>query len=145
MSEPVTGGDLSGYWGVFASVGIALTALGSAVTFLWTRGGKAALLAQQVQDAKAQAKIATDRAEKVQAAYDALLERMHQHMIDDAAAFAKLEAIASEAARTTVASEARLTLALENLGKRMDDMTGRFDMFLQRYMALSPPKSTVHG
>ena len=144
MAEP-TSVSLSDYWGIFASAGIALTALGSSITFLWTRGGKAALLAQQVQDAKALAKAATDRADKVQATYDAMLERLHQHMLDDAAAFAKLEAIASEAARTTVASEARLTLALENLGKRMDDMTGRFDMFLQRYMALSPPKSSVHG
>ncbi len=144
MGEPMTG-DLSGYWGLFASAGIALTALGSAVTFLWTRGGKAALLGQQVQDAKALAKAATERADKVQATYDAMLERLHQHMLDDAAAFAKLEAIASEASRTTVASEARLTLALENLGKRIDGMSERFDTFMQRYMSPTATKLPPHG
>ncbi len=117
-------------WGTWASIGTACTAAGSLVTWLWGRAGKSAILAQHVKEAKEAAAAAITRADKMQVSYDKLLDDMRQHMIADAASFAKLEAIAGEASRVSVASELRLTSALENLGNRVDAMAARFDEVL---------------
>jgi hypothetical protein len=125
-------------WSIVAPISIAATAIGAFVTWFWSRAGKAALLQQQVADAKDHAKAADDRASVIQKAHDTLLERLHEHMLDDARSFSKLEAIASEATRTALASEQRLTVALDSLAKRLDTMTQRLDEFLQRIPMMVP-------
>lgn len=124
-------------WGTLASISAAFTAVGSVATWLWSRAGKSAILAQHVKEAKENAAAAAVRADKIQEAYDKLLDDLRQHMIADAASFAKLEAIAGEASRVSVSSEGRMTAALDNLGKRVDAMAARFDEFLT---ALRPQK-----
>lgn len=116
---------------------IAATAI---ATWIWTRGGKEAVLRNQVESGVAALRAANERADKSEAKYDVLIERLHEHMVADAAAFAKLEALASETARSGLASELRLTNALDNLSKRIDGMAERFDDFLS--VALSKP---THG
>jgi hypothetical protein len=123
MADPATGFD----WGTWASIGIATGALGSAVTWIWSRGGKAALLAREVADAKTDAGDALKKVDNFGEDITKLREDFHEHMLKDAAAFAKLESIATEASRATIASEVRLTTAIENLGGRMDAMGRRFD------------------
>ena len=61
----------------------------------------------------------------------------------DAAAFAKLEQIAMSAASASIASESRLTIAMDKLGDRIDHMAERFDAVLMRdaSAALSPGKA----
>lgn len=115
------------------TVFIAFTAIAS---WLYSRGGKEALLKEQVRAAQAALELANTRAEKAETTNDLLLERLHTHMLSDAAAFAKLEAMASETSRTGLASEARLTIALDNLTKRIDGVADRFDTFLS--VALKP-------
>lgn len=119
-------------WGTLASVSFAFTALGSLATWLWTRGGKAAMLAEQIRVANAAMVTASMRADTIQARYDDLLKSLHEHMIADAGSFARLEAIATEAGRTSVAAEVRLTAALEHLGQRIDSMSERFDTLIAR-------------
>lgn len=117
-------------WGTLGSVGIATTALGSALTWIWTRGGKAALLAQRVTDAEKSTAAANARADAAEKAHDTLRTDLHTHLLADATSFTKLEGLATEATRATTASETRLTNAIEGLGARMDTMTKRFDDFL---------------
>jgi hypothetical protein len=125
-------------WSIVAPISIAATAIGSFITWFWSRAGKAALLQQQVTDAKDHAKQSDERANTIQKAHETLLERLHEHMLADAGSFAKLEAIASEATRTALASEQRLTGALDMLAKRLDTMTQRLDEFLQRIPLMVP-------
>jgi hypothetical protein len=127
-------------WATMASISLAFTGVGSALTWLWTRAGKSALLAQQVRTAESTAKAAVDRAEKAQAAYDKLLGELHAHMLADAASFARLETIASTAANATIASESRLTVAMDKLSGRLDSMADRFDAFLARASAMHHPE-----
>ncbi len=91
MGEPILGGlD----WGTLASIGFAGTAIGSLVTWMWNRAGKSALETQAIKTSAEALKAANDRTDKIQAAYDRLLNDLHNHMVADAAAFAKLEQIA---------------------------------------------------
>lgn len=105
-------------------------------TWLWTRGGNAAVLKAQVDGYKAQLEASNTRADKAESANSDLLDKLHTHMLSDAAAFARLEAIATEASRVSVAAEVRLTASLDNLGKRIDSMSERFDQFLQNQATL---------
>jgi hypothetical protein len=130
MSDPVTTVAIGVDWGTLASVGFAFTAIGSFGTWLWNRGGRAALLAQSVKASADELKAANERTDKVQVAYDKLLEELHNHMLADAASFAKLEQIAATAANATIAAEARLTGAMEKLGDRIDKMSDRFDVLM---------------
>lgn len=119
------------------TVFIAVTAV---ATWIWTRGGKEAVLRTQVEAGLAALVAANARADKSEAKYDILIERLHEHMVADAAAFAKLEALASETARSALASESRLTNALDNLSKRIDGMAERFDDFLS--VTFNKPKAS---
>lgn len=106
-------------------------------TWLYSRGGKEALLREQVRAAQEALNVANLRAEKSELANDALLERLNTHMLQDASAFAELKALASETSRSAIASETRLTNALDNLSKRIDGMAERVDTFLN--MAFKHP------
>lgn len=122
-------------WSWIVPVNTVFIAVTAAATWLWTRGGNAAVLKRQVEDAKQNLDIANLRTERAETEYAKLLERLHEHMLTDAASFARLEAIASEASRISVSAEVRLTASLDNLGKRLDTMAERFDQFLQNQSA----------
>ena len=143
QSIPGVGSVIIWDWGTLASISFAFTAIGSLGTWLWTRGGRAALQAQAIKTSEVALKSANDRTDKVQAAYDKLLDELHNHMLADAAAFAKLEQIAMSAASASIASESRLTRAMYKLGDRIDHMAERFDAVLMRdaSAALSPGKA----
>lgn len=137
MADPVIGFD----WSTMSSIAIATGGAGSLLTYIFGRGGKAALLRKQVDDFTQNVK---ENRERIDAfgqenrrrieAFEVELTKMredfHDHTLADAAAFAKLESVASEAHRATVASEVRLTTAIENLGGRLDAMGKRFDEFV---------------
>lgn len=125
-------------WGIVTAVSAATTLLGALVTWVYTRGGKAAILEKQAADARDDLKVAQDRTDVIQKAYDSLLERLHEHMLTDAAAFAKLEALTAEATRNGAASEVRLTTAIEKLVERIDGMSSRFDTFITSIAPLIP-------
>lgn len=129
MTDPGTAWD----WGAFTAAGVVFTIIGSIGTWLWNRGGNAAVLKQQVTDSKDALKVANDRAEKAQKAYDELLEKLHTHMLADAASFAKLEALTAEAARSGVASEARLTGAIDKLVGRIDSLSDNLNTFFRTF------------
>lgn len=112
---------------------IAGTAVG---TWLFTRGGKEAILLAAVKAAEAALSAQTLRAEKAEGAHAELMERLHAHMLADASAFAKLEAIAGEAARSGSASEVRLTTAIDKLVTRIDNMSEQFTTFAGRLAPL---------
>lgn len=115
------------------SVFILLTGI---ATWLYTRGGKEAVLLAAVKAAETALQAQTDRAEKAEKAHDELMERLHAHMLADASAFAKLEAIAGEAARSGSASEIRLTAAIDKLVTRIDNMSEQFTSFAGRIAPL---------
>lgn len=130
VATPSTGTFIIWDWATLASISFAFGGLGSLITWVWNRGGKSALLQQKVKDAESAVLQADERTDRIQAAYNKLLEDLHNHMLADAAAFAKLEAVAGEASRVSVAAELRLTASMDNLGKRVDAMAARFDEFM---------------
>ncbi len=60
---------------------------------------------------------------------------LHQHEIEDAKSFAKLETLVNEARGATTAAETRLAQSLDDLGERFERMTDRIDRFLENRMA----------
>lgn len=133
MADP-SGHEIPWEWIVpLNTLFIAITAVG---TWLFTRGGKEAVLTAAVTAAEAALVAQTLRAEKAEKAHDELMERLHAHMLADASAFAKLEAIAGEAARSGSASEVRLTAAIDKLVGRIDNMSEQFTGFVQRVAPL---------
>lgn len=112
-----------------------------AASWFYSRGGKEAILQEQVRASKEALETAIARAEKAEKAYTDLLERLHDHMLADASAFAKLEALTAEATRTGVASEMRLSTAIDKLVARIDGMSERFDMFITRIAPLIPSQA----
>lgn len=125
-------------WGTIASVGFAFTALGSAITFIWGRGGKAALMQQQVKDAHEAAAAANKRADALQVSIDVLLASLNAHMVTDAASFAELKAMAGEASRISTSAEIRLTASIDKLGERVDNMAEQFSALAVQLMARLP-------
>lgn len=117
-------------WGWVAPITTALMGVTAVATWFYSRGGKEALLQQQIESTEAALAVANSRADKAEANYSALLERLHKHMMDDATAFAKLESFVSESTRSSGAAEARLTIALDNLGRRIDGMSDRMDKII---------------
>ncbi len=130
MVDPNTAFNL-GDWGAPAAVGVMFAILSSVGTWLFTRGGNEAVLKEQVKVAEASLLAANTRADRVEATNKELSEKMQTHMVNDAAAFAKLEMLTGEANRNGAASELRLTNAIEKLVSRIDDMAGRFDQLIQ--------------
>lgn len=122
--------DFSADWGAFGAVGVMFSILSSVGTWLFTRGGKAALLQQQVNMAQEHLKSAENRADKAEAAYASLFDKLHEHMLSDSAAFSKLEALTAEASRTGRDSELRLTTAVDKLVNRIEGMSERMDRFI---------------
>ena len=141
MIDPVQISDLNHWgadWEVLASFCVACSALASLITWVWNRGGKSAILAQEVKLGEDALARAISRADRIQASYDKLLGDMHDHELRDATDFAELRSATGEATRTTIASEARLSTALDNLGKRLDTMTTRFDEFMTVFARILP-------
>lgn len=126
----MVGEDLSTL-GVITGSGVVFSVLTGVGTWLFTRGGNEAVLKEQVKSAEKALAISTSRAEKAEASSAELLERLHAHMLADAAAFAKLESLSQEFSRSSIASESRLTAAIDKLVQRIDSMSERFDTLLQ--------------
>ena len=145
QSIPGVGSVIIWDWGTMASISLAFTAVGSLSTWLWNRGGKAALVKAQIDTYERALKDANDRTDKVQMAYDKLLADLHGHMLSDAASFAKLEAVASTAVTATIASETRLTAAMDKLGTRIDGMAERFDAFLSNRPYIMSVRPAIEG
>lgn len=147
MADPVV--ESMSPWTWIVPINTVLIFLTGAATWLYTRGGKEAILLEQVKASKEAlegqvraSKEALDattlRAERAEKANAELLERLHTHMLSDASAFAKLEALTAEATRTGVASEMRLSTAIDKLVMRIDGMSERFDTFITRIAPLIP-------
>lgn len=134
-------------WGVITATGVVFTIVSTIGTFLFTRGGREALLRQQVANMKEATEAANARADKAEAANTDLRNQLQSHMISDAAAFAKLEALTAEAARGGAASEQRLTSAIDKLVNRIDNMSNQINNFVQRFSPAQqqPPQQTPGG
>ena len=59
-------------WAMISAISAIATVLGSLLTWVFTRGGKAAMLDEQVKREQS-------RNETLQTAYNTLLERLHAH------------------------------------------------------------------
>lgn len=132
-------------WGMFAAAGVIFTIVSSIGTWLFTRGGKEAVLKEQVRVAEAALLASNTRATAAEAANASLLDKLQNHMTSDAAAFAKLEALTGEATRNGVASEQRLTAAIEKLVERIDGMSNRFDQLLQNQATILAQQAASAG
>lgn len=125
-------------WTWIVPINTVLIFVSGAAAWLYSRGGKEAILVEQVRVAKEAFDAANARADKAEKTNAELLERLHTHMLSDASAFAKLEALTAEATRTGVASEMRLSTAIDKLVTRIDGMSERFDTFITRIAPLIP-------
>lgn len=139
------GGFQLGDWGAPAAVGVLFAIMSSLATWIFTRGGKEAVLKEQVRVAEATLLAASNRADRAEASNASLLEKLQTHMTSDAAAFAKLEALTAEATRNGAASEQRLTSAIEKLVERIDAMAGRFDQLIQNQATILATQAAQAG
>lgn len=129
----------SSFWPWVVPINTILIFIVGIATWFYSRGGAEAILQEQVKAAKAALEVSVVRADKAERANLELLERLHNHMLSDASAFSKLEALTAEATRTGVAAEMRLSTAIDKLVARIDGMSDRFDMFITRIAPLIPP------
>ena len=118
-------------WAAISATGVVFTIISTVGTFLFTRGGRETLLNAQIESMQKAAEAANARADKAEAANADLRAQLQGHMVADAAAFAKLEALTAEAARGGAASELRLSAAIEKLVNRIDNMSNQFNNFIQ--------------
>ena len=81
-------------------------------------------------EAKEHAVAAQSRADHVQANFDNLLTQMHTHMINDAAAFAKIDVFMTSSSKDIVSAEDRLARSMDILAERITLMSNRLDNFL---------------
>lgn len=140
MADPA--GDSFSFWSWIVPINTVLIFVIGTASWFYSRGGKEAILQEQIKASKEALAIAIARADKAEAANAELLERLHTHMLSDASAFSKLEALTAEAARTGIAAEMRLSNAIDKLVSRIDGMSERFDMFITRIAPLIPPVVT---
>lgn len=130
-------------WGVISATGVIFTIASAVGTFLFTRGGREALLKQQIESMQKVIDAANTRADKAETANAELRAQLAAHMVADAAAFAELKALTAESARGSTASELRLTGAIDKLVTRIDGLANQFTTFVQRFSPalanISPP------
>jgi len=119
-------------WAMISALCAAFALASSFGTWLFTRGGKAAVSQERAKMLQEQVTKGETREAKLDASYDELLERLHKHEMADVGAFTRLEALATQAASAATGAEVRLTKSMENLAVRFDALADNLNRFMRQ-------------
>jgi len=114
-------------WPAISAIAAACMVLGTGIGFLirhsYVQGGRDSGTSARGKSAEVQAQTAV-------AEIKALAQQFHEHVVNDAAAFAELRAMVSANGQAQIAAENRIAKAIEEFGQALDRMGDRIDRLL---------------